>query len=515
MRYLVTAAEMRELDRRTIEEIGLPGAVLMETAGRRIAEAVAELAPRWVVVVCGGGNNGGDGFVCARVLRESGIDAAVYLAVDPDGIGGDAALHLAAYLRAGGLVRAIDTSERLAAGAASIEGADVIVDAVFGTGLSRPVEGHLARVIGTINQGSGRTVAADIPSGLDADTGAVLGIAARADVTVTMAFAKIGMVSDPGFTRVGELRVAEIGIPADLAPASGVSAAMLEACDAVAWLGKLSPDEHKGRRGHLLIVAGSPGKRGAARLAAWGGLRAGSGLVTVAGAGSPGTEIAVPDPVMSILLETGGDLSAVSGAVAGKAAIAMGPGMPTDGWGRELLAAVLEAAVEIPVVVDADGLNHLAGSPEALRDARGPVVITPHPGEAARLLGCGTTEVQRDRLAAARELAQRSGAVCVLKGARTVVCDGGSESLFATINPTGTPALATAGTGDVLTGVIGGLVAQGIEPLEAARIGVYLHGLAGEIAERDLGTRSVTASDVVDAIPGAMLALSGASRGGR
>jgi NAD(P)H-hydrate epimerase len=512
MLYLVTAAEMRELDRRTIEEIGLPGAVLMETAGRRIAEAVAELAPRWVAVVCGGGNNGGDGFVCARVLREGGVQAAVYLAVDPDRVRGEAALHLAAYRRCGGPVIQIDTEERLALEADAIESAGAVVDAVFGTGLSRAVEGHLAGVIEVINHSGGPVIAADIPSGLDADTGAVHGVAVDADVTVTMAYAKVGMVGDPGFTLVGELRIAEIGIPASLASGAGVAAGMVESCDIADWLAPIGPRAHKNARGHLAIVAGSPGKRGAARLAATAALRAGAGLVTVAGPSAAGSEIAVPDPVMSVRLDRDVDPSGPIGELlAGKAAVAVGPGMPTDAWGRDLLAAVLTgaAAAKIPAVIDADGLNHLGGDLGRLAGAAAPIVITPHPGAAARLLGRAAGDIQQGRLAAARELARRSGAVCVLKGARTVVCDGTQLPYFATINTTGTAALATAGTGDVLTGVIGALLASGVPAPAAARCAVHVHGLAGEIAEGDLGTRSVTASDVAEAIADALQVIEG------
>jgi NAD(P)H-hydrate epimerase len=509
MIYAVTAAQMRELDRMTIEDIGIPGVVLMETAGRRIAESIANLEHidrrSRIAAVCGGGNNGGDGFVCARVLREAGLDAAVYLATPAAKIRGDAAAHLDAYRNAGGVVISIDTPDTLATEAASIQSADVVCDALFGTGLTREVDGHFARVIEVINHGSGAVVAADIPSGLSADTGHTLGVAVRADLTVTMAFAKIGLVCDPGFVTTGELRVVEIGIPRSLAAAAEVSVGVIVAPDVAGLAPPIYPSDHKGRRGHLLVIGGSPGKRGAGRLTARAGLRSGAGLVTLASAG-PG-EIAVPDPVMSISLDTeAAALDAIEAALAGRDAVAIGPGVPTGDWGRALVFETL-AASTVPLVIDADALNHLTGELDRIARIEGRVVLTPHPGEAARLLGIGTAEVQADRLSATRALALRTGAVCVLKGARTVVCDGRAADSFATINTTGNPGMATAGSGDVLTGVIGALLAQDLTAADAARLGVFVHGLAGDHAASKLGARSLTASDLVDHLPAAFESL--------
>lgn len=511
MIYAVTAEQMRELDRVTIEEIGIPGAVLMETAGRRIAEAVAELdagdRSARVAVVCGAGNNGGDGFVCARVLRELGFDAAVYLAMPADKIGGDAALHLAAYRQVGGVVMLIDDPTKLDDEAASIESADVVVDALFGTGLTRAIEGHLARVVEVINQTTGAVVAADIPSGLSADTGLPFGAAVRADMTVTMAFAKVGLIGDPGFIWAGQLRVAEIGIPRALAAVSEVAVGLLEAGDVAELVPALAPGDHKGRRGDLLVIAGSPGKRGAGRLTAWSGLRSGAGLVTLAGAGQTTAEIDVPDPVMSQILDIDARPAEILGdVVAGRDAIAIGPGVPTGDWGRQLVLDTLDAA-ESPMVIDADGLNHLVGSLDKLAALEIPVVLTPHPGEAGRLLGSSAVDVQRDRLGAARELASRTRAVCVLKGARTVVCDGRSPESFATVNPTGNAGMATAGAGDVLTGVIGALLAQKVPAADATRLAVFAHGLAGDLAAESLGARAVTASDIAEALAPAFASL--------
>lgn len=512
MRYIVTAEQMRALDAATIDEIGLPGAVLMENAGRRVADVIladlgAHAVEAHVAVVCGGGNNGGDGYVIARVLRERGVSASVYIARDPAAISGDARTHLDVYEQVGGVAYEIANIESLGEHRDAIEGADVVVDAVFGTGLDRPVTGHLAAVIELINRATGVRIAVDIPSGLSADTGQVLGIAVVAHRTVTLAFHKIGTAVSPGFARCGHTIVAEIGIPRQLAQAHGVSTALLERDDVAPFLTGLSDIDHKGTRGHALLVAGSPGKRGAARLAAWAALRTGAGLVTLAA--PPGkTEIAAPDPVMTEYLDPDEDgaIARLVGLACDKRAVAIGPGMPTSEAGRALVFGAL-AELDVPLVLDADALNHVHTDVERVASARPPVVLTPHPGEAARLLGCTTAEVQADRVEVARLLADRARSVVVLKGARTVVCDGISNDGFVTVNTTGNPGLATAGSGDVLTGVITALIAQGTAPADAARLGVWLHGRAGDLAAAALGPRSVTASDVIDELPEALVEL--------
>ncbi len=504
MKYVVSAVEMRAIDAATIEGIGLPGAVLMENAGRAVADAVMEeLGGRTgaVAVVAGAGNNGGDGYVVARVLRARGVEALVYLAARRSDVRGDAQLHLAAYEQTGGMATSIAEADELAEHREAIQAAPVVVDAIFGTGLARPVSGHLAAVIEVVNRSRGRVVAADIPSGLSADRGIPLGAAVQAHRTVTMAFLKLGIAVAPGLARAGRVTVAEIGIPVELAPAHGIRVAVLEASDLIGSLRPPQLLDHKNRRGHVLVVAGSPGKRGAARLTSWAALRAGAGLVTLA---SDGGEIAAPDPVMTAALDAeapdaGDRLAALA---EGKAAVAIGPGMAPGAGGRALVRAAL-ARLEVPMVLDADALNHLAGEAALIASARAPVVITPHPGEAARLLRTDAAEVEADRVAAARALAELTRAVVVLKGAGTLVCDGAAGDGFVTINPTGGPALATAGSGDVLTGVVAALVAQGLEAGEAARAAVYLHGLAGDLAAARIGPVGVTASDVLESVPAA------------
>ena len=517
MRHVVTAEEMRALDATTIDDMGLPGAVLMENAGRRVADVIlreldgpigagrARAALR-VAVVCGAGNNGGDGYVIARYLRDHGVPAAVYLCVPADRLRGDARLHFDAYRAMGHPVNDIADADGLAAHKGAIERADIAVDGVFGTGLARAVGGHYRAVIEVLNRCRGLCVAIDIPSGLSADTGEVLGVAVRADITVTMAFLKVGLASAPGFARVGRVEVAEIGIPTRLAAERGVRTVLIEPADLASLVPVPDLLDHKNRRGHLLVVAGSPGKRGAARLTSWAALRSGAGLVTLA---SPwhGAEPAAPDPIMTAALDTGaGSIATLRALIRGKRALAMGPGMPVGADGHALVKSAL-AEVEVPMILDADALNHLGTDLEAVARARAPVVMTPHPGEAARLLGTTAAAIERDRVAAVRQLADTSRAVVILKGARSLTCSGLDDDRRGrvAINPTGTPALATAGSGDVLTGVVGGLLAQGLDPLDASLLGAFVHGRTGEMAAGDLGTPlGVTAADLARHIPAAL-----------
>jgi ADP-dependent NAD(P)H-hydrate dehydratase / NAD(P)H-hydrate epimerase len=502
MRYVVTAEEMRALDRATIETIGLPGVVLMENAGRAVALAVREVARGGhVAVVCGAGNNGGDGYVAARCLREWGQPATVYLTAAREVVKGDAALHLAVFERCGGEVVPLADQAALLSQAPVIEAAEVVVDALFGTGLARPIQGHLAAVIRVINGSRAYKVAVDVPSGLSSDAGHVLGIAVRANCTITFGFAKPGLVSAPGCAHAGRVEVAEMGVPRDLARAHGIGLALLEQTDVAAALPRRSALDHKSTRGHVLLVAGAPGKRGAGRMAARAALRAGAGLVTLAG---PGAAESVPDEVMSAELDAdaAGSIDTLMTLAEGKRCLAMGPGMPTGPGARHLVHVAL-ARSPIPLVLDADGLNHLGTELDLVRTAASQVVLTPHPGEAARLLACSAADIERDRIASVRALAQKTGAVVVLKGARTLVCDGTGSDELTTINPTGNPGMATGGSGDVLTGVIAALVAQGVPPLDAARAGVYLHGRAGDMAA-ERGQSGLIAGDIIEALQPAL-----------
>jgi NAD(P)H-hydrate epimerase len=513
MQPVVTAAEMRALDRATIDEIGLPGLTLMETAGRAVAGTAARMLEGrrgHIAVVCGPGNNGGDGYVAARVLRELGYDAAVYLAVGRSAVSGDARAHLAILERVGGVVHAIDTPDTLGELGDAIAGAALVIDAVFGVGLARRIEGHLADVIALVNHAP-RRLAVDLPSGLDADTGRVLGAAVSAERTVTMGALKVALAGAPGFARAGTVEVADIGVPSARIAAQAVHAGLLEEADVVGWLPRAGALDHKGRRGHVLVIGGMPGMRGAGRLASVAALRTGAGLVTLASAG----DVHADDSVMTRSLETG-----LSDLADSKDALVIGPGLGQSDLAASWVGEVLASGV--PAVLDADALNLVAGVTAALAKAAGPIVITPHPGEAARLLGTTIAEVEDDRLAAARMLAARSHAVVVLKGARTIICDGTGlrgdhvasvtrgtppRDAFCAINPTGGPELATGGSGDVLSGVIGAFIAQGIAPALAARAAVFVHGRAGEVLAAMHGTRGVVSSDLPLAIAGVISRL--------
>ncbi|GAB4251096.1 NAD(P)H-hydrate dehydratase [Deferrisoma sp.] len=510
MLELLTAEEMKALDAWTIQEVGVPGPVLMETAGRGVVRALldrfaAEAGRGPVVVVCGRGNNGGDGFVVARCLKNYGLDAVAVLLGSRDRVGGDAAVHLGAFLGSGGcLVEVTEGCE--AEAAARVRGAALVVDAVLGTGLRAEVQGLAARAIGWMNEAPAPVVSVDIPSGVDSDTGAVRGAAVRADLTVTFAWPKRGHFLFPGAGLRGELAVVDIGIPRSGVGRVGPEVALIDPED-LAGLVCRPPDAHKGTLGHVWVVGGSRGKTGAPGLAAVGALRAGAGLATVASPGGLGIEARLPLEVMTHPVDEGPDWPAGAWeTLAGEPADAwvVGPGLGTGENAGRLVGALLERA-ESPCVVDADALNLLAaaGTPRLGPDR----VLTPHPGEAARLLGRSTAEVQADRVGAAKALVERTGAVVVLKGAGTLVAAPGERVWLVAA---GNPGMATAGTGDVLAGVIGALLARGLAPSDAARLGAWVHAAAGDAAAA-AGVEGRMAGDLLARLPEAMARIGSAA----
>lgn len=506
---LVTAETMRELDRQAIEGLGIPGALLMENAGRAVAEEVwRRWRPRRVAVVAGRGNNGGDGFVAARHLANRGAEVAVFLLGRAEQLRGDAQLNCRIWLRMGGRVQEVLGEEDLEA--LDLGRFDVVVDAIFGTGLSSEVRGLQRRAIELINA-SGRPVAAvDIPSGVEATSGRVLGVAVRADLTVTFGMAKVGQAIWPGLAHVGDLVVADISIPRRLLEEVDTPYELLER-EGLPALPPRRPWAHKGNFGHLLVVAGSPGKTGAAALCAQAAVRSGAGLVTLAVAASlnPILEVKLTEAMTEPVPDEEGflgpaSLEAILRAAEGKTALALGPGISAR-EGTVRLVGDLLRRVRLPMVIDADGLNCLARLPEGPRLARG-AVLTPHPGEMARLLGCTPAEVQEQRLEVARRWAQQWGVVLVLKGSRTVIATPEGRAF---INPTGNPGMASGGMGDVLTGMIGALLAQGMAPLEAARLAVFAHGA---IADRLAGRRGqvgMLAGELIEEIPHVLAELGG------
>ena len=496
---VLTAAEMREVDRRT-SELGIPGVVLMENAGHRVVEFLAErfapLSAQRIVVLCGKGNNGGDGLVIARQLHTRFQPCALHvvLVAAPDDLKGDAAANFR-MLQACGCAVAQEIP-------AESRNATLVLDALLGTGISGPASGGMLEAIREINTGFplAKVVAVDIPSGMPSDSGTPAGEFARADYTVTFTAPKVGQVLPPNCDYVGELVNAPIGSPPSLF--DHVALALLEPAMFRGLLAPRPPGGHKGTFGHVLVVAGSRGKTGAAAMTGMAALRAGAGLVTVASAKSAIAEIAAhaPELMTEPLAETPHGTIALNADLAriaeGKTVIAMGPGLGRDAAVAQLVASVA-AAFEQPMVLDADALvGQASGLPGRTR------ILTPHPGEMARLSSQTTAEIQQDRLKAARTFATGHSVTLVLKGQRTLLAfpDG-----RVWINPTGTPALGTGGSGDILTGMIAGFLAQFPEtPDEALAAAVYLHGLAGEIGARALGEKCLIATDILQYLPDAM-----------
>jgi NAD(P)H-hydrate epimerase len=521
---VLTAEEMRRADRRTIDEVGLPGPVLMENAGASVARVVDERFPRArrVVVICGRGNNGGDGFVVARRL---GARAEVLLIGARDGVEGDARTHLLACERSGRRVSVVADPEAWAGSLRRVEDADLVVDSILGTGLRSAPSGLAAEAIAAVVrrfEAGTPVVAVDLPSGVPSDGGWLDWPAARATVTVTFAAPKRGHVLPPACDNAGELVVADIGIPAECLAATGPSLFLLEDADAAAAFPIRRRGAHKGDFGHLLVVAGSVGKTGAAVLAASGALRAGAGLVT----------IATPEPCLPVVAAAraevmteplpatpGGGLDDTSlprllDLAAERDAVVLGPGLGQDPKTCALVRAFVRAC-PVPMVIDADGLNALA--PGAGEGARGEAlrretatVLTPHPGEMARLVGRRTVEVQRERPETAAFLAKETGAIVVLKGERTLVAEPSGRAAVAA---TGNPGMATGGTGDVLAGVVGALLARH-GALLSATAAVVVHGRAGDLAARERGEEGLTAGDVVAALPAAIESVRRSAGGG-
>ena len=506
---IVTAEQMREIDRKAIQDRGIPSLTLMESAGRAVAEAAARMTQvcpsRPVVIICGRGNNGGDGFVVARHLIEMGRKVQVFLAARRDQLSGDAEANLRRLAEEGLAVSEIETAAPAARACAR---AGLIVDALLGTGLSGSVRGLARELIDAMNEAGAAVLAVDVPSGLDADGGKPLGRAVRADETVTMGLPKLGFFLHPGMDYTGRVTVADIGFPPDLIADSPSVAELLDP----EWVRMLLPrrprSAHKGDFGRVLAIAGSVGMTGAACLCAEAALRVGAGLVTV---GCPASlndilETKLTEAMTFPLPETYNRsldtraLAPILELAEQADAVAIGPGLSREPE-TAVLVRRLVARVGTPMVIDADGLNALADAGGILEGEHAPAVLTPHPGEMARLMGVTTDSVQDKRAHFAEAAANRCGCVIVLKGACTLIAESGRPL---TVNPTGNPGMASGGTGDVLTGIIAGLIAQGLLPFEAAASGAYLHGLAGDLAAERVGEASIVAGDVLRALPDAI-----------
>jgi ADP-dependent NAD(P)H-hydrate dehydratase / NAD(P)H-hydrate epimerase len=508
---ILTAAEMREMDRMTIEDFGLPGRVLMENAGRGVFQVLMETFPETarggVAVAAGRGNNGGDGFVVARYLAKYGIPVTVYLLADSRRLQGDAADNFKLLAPLDVRVRELPDLDAFSRFQDEMTDHAVWIDAILGTGLTAEVTGYFRSVIEFINGLSRPVIAVDLPSGVHSDTGAICGICIRAAATVTFAYPKIGHCVYPGASVCGNIHIIDIGIPNPIAARIGPRQHLLTPSSIKALWRPRPHDAHKGRTGHLLAIAGGPGKTGAAALCALSGLRSGAGLITLAVpetlqpvAAAQTLEVMtapVPDNGTGLFSTVG--LKSIMALLENKRVLALGPGIGTAPPTRDLMSRLILQCL-IPMVVDADGINIIAEDPDILLKRQADIILTPHPGEMARLVKTTPSDVQSDRIGHARQFAEKYKVCIVLKGAHTVIAlpDG-----HVYINSTGNSGMASAGMGDVLTGMIAGFMAQGYAPDEAARIGVYLHGDAADAVARENGPMGYIAGDVMAALPAA------------
>ncbi len=514
---VATADQMRGLDRRAAEEFAIPSLLLMENAG---LQAVLEMERSFpglragrVAIVCGRGNNGGDGFVVARHLFNRGVAVEIFLLAKRSDVKGDARTNLEIVRRLGIPLREITTSQDLKATREAIERTDLVVDAMLGTGTTGPAKGLFAEAIELLNRGGRPIVALDIPSGLSSDEGGIPGPSIDATLTITFGLPKRGLILYPAASRAGRVVTVDIGLPSQLLADPVLDVSLLERTDVAAALPPRDPNAHKGTYGHALVLAGSPGKTGAAAMSALSALRVGAGLVTLALPESlnDAMEVKLTEVMTEPLPETRERTVALAAfeklatLLEGKRVLAVGPGLSTHPETSELVRELVRTA-SVPMVVDADGINALGPKLETLAAATVPLILTPHPGELARLLSISVEEVVQNRIPIAQKVATSFRVHLVLKGGRTLVVD--PEGRVA-INMTGNPGMATGGTGDVLTGLIAGLLAQGIDAGLAARAGVYLHGLAGDLAAEAVGQEAMLASDLMAQIPEAIRRLKG------
>jgi ADP-dependent NAD(P)H-hydrate dehydratase / NAD(P)H-hydrate epimerase len=513
---LLTAAQSRELDRLSQQKYGLDSYTLMSNAGDTVARTIARRWPdaiaRGVLVVAGKGNNGGDGLVGARRLLQTGEQVRSVLLARRSDLTGDAARACNDLAGAGGVIIEVTDETALASAMSSVGAAGVIVDAIFGTGLNAEVRGLAHRAIELINAAEAQVVSVDIASGVNSDDGTVMGVAVRAAVTVTFGFAKYGHVSYPGAELTGCLEIAEIGFAhqaiSDIAPRGQ----FIQRPDVLPLIRPRADNTHKGTYGHPLIVAGSRGKSGAALLVARGALRAGAGLVTAAVPESVAPIVAAgqielmtePMPDHDGHFDAKGTMERLEQLAGGKTVLIVGPGIGVSDDTRQLVEWLARSPrPQLPLLLDADALNVLAPiRPGVLQVGGAPIVMTPHPGEMARLLRISTSEVNADRIGTTRKLAEVTGAGVLLKGARSVIVTPGHEVL---VNSSGNPGMGSPGMGDVLSGIIGALLGQGMPAGEALKLGVFMHGYAADRLAARIGPAGYLAGEVADELPAALV----------
>lgn len=504
MEMLVTAAEMREMDRKTIEEIRIPGLLLMEHAGMAVAsraiEMLEQIGGTRIRIFCGKGNNAGDGFVAGRLLFEQGFHVVINIIGQAKSFHGDAAINYKAIKGLGLEIVPIKSAKQIS----KLGCSDLIIDAIFGTGISGEVTGFIADVIDYINQSNTPVLSVDVPSGLHCDTGHFEGACIEADATVTFAQLKRGLLIPPGRELAGSVDIANIGIPDTVRQSIGVKTWLIEADDCKTQLPARPASAHKGDFGKVVVLAGSRGLTGAATLTSLAALKAGSGLVVL---GCPsGLNCILESNLIEVMTHPLPETEKGSLALSGEVEIqhllswadilAIGPGLSQV---AETQALIRKSVIEspIPVVLDADGLNAFAGHAELFSECKSPLILTPHPGELARLIHMEISEIFTDPIEIVRKWAQAWRCVLVLKGAPTVI---GYPDGYVYVNSTGNSGMATAGSGDVLTGLLSGLLAQGCSIQDASLCGVYVHGMAGDIILETGSDRAMTAGDILNHI---------------
>lgn len=506
--YIATAKEMQNIDKRAMDEYSIPALLLMENASIGIVRVVEDIAGslhgKRITVIAGKGNNGGDGLAAARHCYNRGAYVSVFLLSELDALKGDAAANLQILLKmniklysAGGYD--IDTLRN------TLSHSDIIIDAIIGTGLTLEIKGGYRNTIEAINNSKKPVVSVDIPTGINSDTGEIMGIAVRATATVTFAIPKRGHFLFPGSEYTGKLHVVDISIPVEAVEKESIYLQLITE----EWIRKnispRPPDSHKGTFGHVLVVAGSIGKGGAAIMTALSALRSGAGLVTLAlpasvqsiMAGKSAEIMTYPLPETYDKTISFTSIDTLLKLSKDKDVVAIGPGLTTNKDTVTVVRRIIKDT-ETPVVIDADGLNALVGHLDILKERKYPTVLTPHPGEMGRLIGKTSADIQKDRIGFARTFAMNYNVYLVLKGAHTVIAEP-SGKVYISIK--GNPGMATAGTGDVLTGILAGMTAQRYDISRAIRVGVFIHGLAGDMAAKDLGTMGMIAGDLIDRIP--------------
>jgi len=512
---ILTSRQMKEIDRIAVEEIGIIGPILMENAGLQVVKSMLakfpQISKEKITIVAGKGNNGGDGFVVARHLYNRGADPLVLLLASRDEVKGDAAVNLRIAAKSGIKIREVCSLQDWDLEKDKIFESSLLVDAIFGTGLTSAAQGLYATAIEDINKSRAYKIAVDIPSGLSSDTFLIIGPCVKADLTVTLAAPKIAHIFPPAEEYIGELVVADIGIPPFLLDDQKLKLELVEEKTILPYFEKRKKDTHKGTYGHLFILSGSLGKTGAAIMAGKAALKMGAGLVTV---GVPESCLSIvahsmvelmTEPLAETPANTLSDkaLDKVLSLLEGKDALLIGPGISTHKSTAEFVLSLLPK-LSLPTVIDADALNILASKPERLKSLPKPVVLTPHPGEFARLLNFSTRDVLERKLELAPQFAQEYGAFLVLKGYRTLVATPEGEVY---VNPTGNPGMATAGSGDVLSGMIASMIIQEKNPLAAILAAIYVHGLSGDIGAEKLGEKALTAGDIIRYLPQAVRLL--------